>query len=324
MRTIEPFAQDHIQDAAQLFIAEYSRQRRSRDCLPAKYADKDTVSGLLKAMLDKHPGVVALSGSSLVGYLTGYTNIPDFKGISPGVYTPEWAHGSAQDSGHVYQPMYEAIARIWAGEGWFTHGLTFFSSDLELRDLLYWNGFGLLVVDAVRAMNRGVPGDEVETDSGVVVRQAGRGDVDALARLDNELDTYLSGSPTFLYRSPGHEPDIAAEFLGADMTSVVAEVDGRVLACIRGRDVHDNACTIVRGPSLMGIDFAWTDPGVRGAGIGTQILAEILDWGRERQKKGCAVDFESANALGTAFWLRHFEAICYSAIRHVDPKVAGV
>jgi GNAT superfamily N-acetyltransferase len=323
MISIEPFAQKHIEDAAALFISAYRRQRAETDCLPSQYAELETVTGLLGSMLDRHPGVVALSGARLVGYLTGFANIPNFKGISPGVYVPEWAHGSAESAPEAYQSMYETLARAWIGNGCFTHSLTFFVSDSKLRDLLYWNGFGLLVVDALRALGQGDPNDRGELNPGLVVRKANGGDLEDLARLDNELETYLSRSPTFLYRNPGRDADFSAEFLGDDMISVVAEKDGRVLACIRGRDVHDNACAIVRDPSLMGIDFAWTDPSARGSGIGTRILGRILEWGRSNQKKGCAVDFESANALGRAFWLRHFEAICYSAIRHVDPKVGA-
>ena len=202
-----------------------------------------------------------------------------------------------------------------------THAITFFPSETALRDLLYWNGFGLLVVDAIRRLDQGDPDDAGEPGSGFAVRAANEGDLEDLARLDRDLETYMSDSPTFLFREGGHEPDTAEEFLGKDTISVVAERDNRVVACIRGRGVHDNASTIVRDDSLMGIDFAFTDPDVRGQGLGTRILAQLLGWGRSKGKIGCAADFESANALGRAFWLRHFQAVCYSAIRHVDPKV---
>jgi GNAT superfamily N-acetyltransferase len=102
---------------------------------------------------------------------------------------------------------------------------------------------------------------------------------------------------------------------------VVAERDRRLLACMRGTLRKEDGCTIVQDASVMGIDFAFTDPGVRGTGIGRRLLGEILNWGRSKRKKACAVDFESANALGSAFWLKHFNPVCFSAIRHVDPRV---
>ena len=34
----------------------------------------------------------------------------------------------------------------------------------------------------------------------------------------------------------------------------------------------------------------------------------------------CSVDFESANLPGSKFWLRHFEPVAYSIIRHIDPR----
>lgn len=72
----------------------------------------------------------------------------------------------------------------------------------------------------------------------------------------------------------------------------------------------------------MGINFGFTDPGIRGTGVGAKILDKILEWGRSKGKTACAVDFESANVLGRSFWLHHFKAVCFSAIRFVDPKVA--
>jgi GNAT superfamily N-acetyltransferase len=110
-------------------------------------------------------------------------------------------------------------------------------------------------------------------------------------------------------------------FLGEDTITIIAERDHRILSCIRGRSRQDNACTIVRDPCMMGIDFAFTEQSVRGTGLGRRILRDILEWGRSRGKTGCAVDFESANVLGRTFWLKHFRTICVSTIRHVDPRV---
>jgi GNAT superfamily N-acetyltransferase len=124
-----------------------------------------------------------------------------------------------------------------------------------------------------------------------------------------------------LFTERNGEPETEKAFLGENSISIVAARDHHVLACIRGRSQKEDACTIVQDASVMGIDFAYTDPSVRGTGIGRRILGEILEWGASQQKTGCAVDFESANVLGRAFWLRHFKAVCFSAIRHVDPRV---
>jgi GNAT superfamily N-acetyltransferase len=274
-------------------------------------------------MIEAQPGVVAISGSKLVGYLTGYAHIPNFKGISPGVYVPEWAYSVPEtpDQGRILQSMYDAIAREWVSQGCCTHAITFFASDTALRDLLYWNGFGLLVVDAIRPIEWDDRHSSTAIDAGITIRSATGDDLLGLARLDKELCTYLSESPIFLHHQEHDEQETAVRFLGEKVVSVVAEQDGRIMACIRGTDQKQDSCTIVQDESVMGINFGFTDPCIRGTGVGRAILEHVLEWGRSGQKTACAVDFESANVLGRSFWLRHFEAVCFSAIRFVDPRV---
>ena len=323
MISIEPFAQKHVKDSAKLFISSYKNQRKNMGCLPSNYEKLETITRLLEKFLETHPGVVAISNSKLIGYLTGFAKIPYFKGISLGVYVPEWAHSveNGPEKEKIFQSMYDAISRNWVSDGCFTHAVTFFASDTTLRDLLYWSGFGLFVVDAIRAINQDDLNNIDEPGSEIVIRNANDNDLGELARLDNELVTYLSRSPTFLFAERNDEPETAKAFLDENSISVVAERDHRVLACIRGTSQKENSCTIVRDTNIMGIDFAYTDPGVRGTGIGRRILGEILEWGESKQKTGCAVDFESANVLGRTFWLKHFRSVCFSAIRYVDPRV---
>ena len=321
MITIEPFAQKHIEAAANLFLGNYKNQKEKLGCLPSKYEKIETITPLLDRILETQSGVVAISDSRLVGYLTGFTKIPNFKGNNMGVYVPEWAHSTDNGDGKAFQSMYDSISRCWVSDGCFTHAVTFFASETTLRDLLYWSGFGLLVIDAMRAINQGDLNNDVELSSEIVIRKANDDDLGELTRLDNELVTYLSRAPTFLFTERNDESETEKAFLGENSISIIAERDHRVLACIRGRSQKEDACTIVQDTSIMGIDFAYTDPSVRGTGIGRRILREILEWGKSKQKTGCAVDFESANILGRTFWLRHFESICFSAIRYVDPRV---
>ena len=321
MITIEPFAQKHIEDAARLFVSSYKNQKEHIGCLPSNFEKLETVTRLLEGILETHPGVVAISDRRLTGYLTGFIKIPDFKGISLGVYVPEWAHSAENIPGKSFQSMYDSISRDWVSDGCFTHAVTFFASDTTLRDLLYWSGFGLLVVDAIRTINKGDLNTNDELSSEIIIRHANDDDLGELSRLDNELVSYLSRSPTFLFTERNEEPETAKAFLGENSISIVAERDHRVLACIRGRSQKEDSCAIVQDANVMGIDFAYTDPSVRELGIGRRILGEILEWGKSKHKTGCAVDFESANVLGRAFWLRHFNAVCFSAIRYVDPRV---
>ena len=321
MISIEPFAQKHIEDASKLFISRYRNQKEKLGCLPSKYEKIEKITHLLDRTLETQSGVVVISDSKLAGYLTGFAKIPNFKGTRPGVYIPEWAHSAENGSREAFQCMYDTISQDWVSEGCITHAITFFAIESDFRDLLYWSGFGLLVIDAIRDINQGELEHNDEISSEIVIRSANEDDLEELARLDNELVSYLSRSPTFLFTEKSEKTETANAFLGENSISIIAERDRRVLACIRGRSQKEDGCTIVQDTSIMGIDFAYTDPKVRGTGIGRRILEEILERGKSKQKTGCAVDFESANVLGRAFWLRHFETVCYSAIRYVDPRV---
>jgi GNAT superfamily N-acetyltransferase len=323
MISIEPFAQKHIEDAARLFISRYKNQKKQLGCLPSKYEEIETITHLLDRTLETQAGVVAISDSRLAGYLTGFTKIPNFKGISPGAYVPEWAYSAENGSREAFQCMYDTISYDWVSDGCYTHAVTFFAIEPNLRDFLYWSGFGLLVIDAVRDLNQEVWAKKDELSSEMVIREANKDDLEELARLENELVSYLSRSPTFLFAERSEKTETEKAFLGENSISIVIERDRQVLACIRGHSQKEDGCTIVQDMSVMGIDFAYTDPSVRGTGIGTRILGGILEWGKSKQKTGCAVDFESANILGRTFWLRHFKPVCFSAIRYVDPRVVN-
>ncbi len=323
---IQPFTQTHIEDAAQLFITHYKTQRAPIPYLPSTYANRETIAGLLANMLQTNPGVVALSKSKLVGYLTGYAKIPYFKGLNSGAYSPEWAHAVLEtpERERVFQSMYTHIAHTWVHAESVTHAITFFASDTALRDLLYWNGFGMLVVDAIRPTATDDLDEAADLGDSITIRRANEGDADALVRLDSDLTQYLARSPTFLFTEDEDPVEIAQGFLADDAFSAVAEKDQQLLACIRGQARKEDSCTIVQDASITGIDFAYTAPQARSTGIGKRLLREVLCWGHARGQVGCAVDFESANVLGRAFWLKHFTPLCFSAIRYVDPRVTDM
>jgi hypothetical protein len=54
--------------------------------------------------------------------------------------------------------------------------------------------------------------------------------------------------------------------------------------------------------------------------LASNILGNVLNWGLKNNMKRCSVDFESANIEGRKFWLKHFNPVCYSAIRKLDDR----
>ena len=85
---------------------------------------------------------------------------------------------------------------------------------------------------------------------------------------------------------------------------------------------NPSAAYIIRDEKTSSITGAFTEERFRDSGIGAALPSHALDWARSIAHERCAVDFESQNILGTRFWLRHFQPICYSLIRHVDERIA--
>ena len=324
MIALESLADKHIEDAAKLFTEGYAIQRERIPCLPSKYTLPETITPLIEKTCGAHPGSAAISKGRLVGYLVGFTNISNFKGISKGVYVSEWGHSVARDSGcgQILQPMYTELASHWIGSGNCTHAITYFKSDIELRDVLFTSGFGLLVIDAIRNIDPSDLKANEDLASDITLRPANEHDRIELGRLDSDLRTYLSASPTFLFNEHDSNSAPGDEFVGPDRISAVAEHRGCIVACVQGLENKSDSCMMVRDSQTIGIDFGYTDPELRGSGIGGRLLEMILQWGKSKGKRGCAVDFESANVLARSFWLRFFQPVCHSAIRHVDPRVA--
>ena len=62
----------------------------------------------------------------------------------------------------------------------------------------------------------------------------------------------------------------------------------------------------------------------RGLDIATRLLQRGVEWARTEGYVRCSVDFETANVQATRFWSRHFQIICRSLGRRVNPYIATV
>ncbi len=72
---------------------------------------------------------------------------------------------------------------------------------------------------------------------------------------------------------------------------------------------------------LTHIYGAFTREPARRAGIATVLLAHALDFARVCGYRRCAVLFEPMNPLGSRFWLRYFQPVCYSFLRNIDDRL---
>lgn len=303
----------HLADAAALAGARYGALRAKVPVLPPQYREIETLLPMLRRLLAAGPGLAALQGGELVGFLGAFP-IPAFRGY-PAVISPEWGNGAiAAARGRIYEALYTALSRSWVAEGRTVHLIAMLANDEVGIATWHMLGFGLATGDAVRNLDP-VPAPE----TGVIVRRAREDDVKTVHRLEAALVDHLAASPTYL---SGHEPSTREEIaaLLADRAYAVwlDERDGNAVAYLLAGPSSDGASTIIRDPGTCSITGAFTEPEVRGSGIATALLNRGLAWAREEGYARCAVDFETMNPTARRFWLRHFTPVVYTLERHVD------
>jgi GNAT superfamily N-acetyltransferase len=309
---ITPLREEHLENAAVLVSVRYKALREHVPLLPSRYEDVETILPMLRDLIGEAPGVVAIRGSRLVGFLLGFV-IPMFLG-KRSVYSPEWANGAELgESRRVYEEMYGHLSAHWIANGCFTHLVSMLAHDREGIEGWQWLGFGLAAVDGVREL-KPVEGAVAE----VAVRRASVEDIEEAMAFDEALNQHLAAAPTFWM----HEPQDYEEWLREPANALwLAYEGGEAVGCMGIGPGNPDACAIIRDEKTASVVSAFTQERARGRGIATALLNRSLEWARVEGYERCAVDFEPMNILAARFWLRCFEPVCYSLMRCIDERI---
>lgn len=319
MMQIVELAEKHWEDAAALVAARVRELRRALPILPQQFEDPATVLPRIADLAAQVPGVAAIEQGRLAGFLFAMV-LPSFKSKRT-AYSPVWANGAqADNAGRVYQELYAGLAPRWLANGCVVHALSVLAHDRPGLDGLYWLGFGLNNVDAVRDLSPLAPAD-LQHAADLSIRRATAGDIDDIMRLGEGLRRHLAAAPIYL---PYMDPDTAGEYREwlAQPGNVqwLAYRGGTAVAELRCEPTNDTAGAIAADPRTTFITSAYTIPSERNSGVASALLAQLLvharAWGCER----CVTDFESANLPGSRFWMRHFRPITFSVLRYVDER----
>lgn len=310
---IAPLQGEHLESGASLFAARYETMRQLEPLLPADHGGPEHVLPRLRDLVNKHPGVVAMRGTQIVGFMAGQV-LPDWRG-KRSMYVPEWAHAVVADNGQeIHHALYAHLSRQWVADGSCQHVITMLANDRDALDASVWLGFGMLGADTVRNLE-----PVAEESSDVRIRRATVTDVDSLMRLSLALQTHLRSEPVFLVPSPLNRQALEGCLADPHNAVFLAERDNAAVACLR---VHAGAeIWILEDPGTATIRTTFTTEAHRGKGVCTALLNHALAWARDAGRVRCAVGFESANAFACRFWLRHFRPVCYSLIRNVDERL---
>jgi GNAT superfamily N-acetyltransferase len=264
--------------------------------------------------------VAAIEQGDLVGFLCAMP-LASFKG-KRAAFSPAFANGArADEARRIYQELYAALAPQWLAGGCYIHAVQVLAHDRQGLDGLYWLGFGLNNVDAVRDL---APlAGTASVQSGLSMRRVTAEDIDAVAELGEALQRHLADSPIYL---PFLHPDTRADHL-----AWLAQPGNRQWLAFRGRTpiaelrcepTNYTAVAVAADPQTVFITSAYTIPAERSTGVAGALLDRLLADVRAAGAVRCATDFESANLPGARFWMRHFQPTAYSVVRYVDERSA--
>ena len=316
MLTITSLKEDHLEDAAALVTTRYKALHKQIPDLPRRYTEEATILPHLQEILSASGlGVAAFNRKKLVGFLTGW-QMPSFHG-KRSTYSPEWANAAdLEDSPRIYKEMYSHLSQIWVADQYIAHYISLFPNDVDALQAWNWLGFGLMAVDGLRNLEP-IPMDAVD----VHICRAEPEDLVVVMDLQDALWRYMKSPPTFLVQEK-KDRSYHEEWLNNPVKVVwLAYQDEEPVAFMRCGPAAEDVCLIIVDEKTTSIYAAFTEEKARRAGVATALLNHALKHAKAAGYERCAVSFEPMNVLGTRFWLKYFDSVCLSAVRHIDERI---
>jgi predicted N-acetyltransferase YhbS len=286
---IVPFADEHLDGAAALLAERHAAHRALEPLLPA---DVDFRAELEKER-DELPGVVALDGDQVVGYLVGKRRDDH---VGPHVWS--YIAGHAVRDPELTRDLYGAAAGHWVDAG-LTRHFAYVPFVPELVDPGFRLSFGC---SAALAAQETSPRPAV--DSGAEIRESTPDDIRAGAELEIEMQASMVGSPSFGWTAPGEKQTVLDDWADTwvqpeTYRHFVAERDGAIVGHILlYRRPHD-----LRVPTdSIDLAQASTRPDQRGSGVGVALTHHVLGWAHEQGIPTMITDWRMTNMLASRFW----------------------
>jgi GNAT superfamily N-acetyltransferase len=310
--------QSHLEEACELFVAGYRRQRETAPGLDERSGDAGNVLPMLRWCLDRHPGVAMFENRRMIAYMTGLY-IDELLGVHRGAYCPEWANASIEEGSFaLYRLMYQALGQKWVEDRCLTHAVNLLSCAREALDAFVWNGFGFTCIDAVRAVEP-ITG---ATPKGLRISEIRQQDVPAWFRLVDGHNRHLARSPAFRpYLQPQSTTDLSDMLESPGNVAWMAWHDTQAVGYMKVTPVEEGAAWIVNGDAKFAVNGAYVLPEYRGTGIARALLGAVMEWAAMEGFVRCSVDFEATNLEACQFWLKHFTPVCRSMVRRLDERV---
>ena len=284
---VVPFAEEHLDAAAELLAARHARHREAEPLLPR---DVDVRAELEREWRQEGASGVFAGDAYLLAAPQKY---PTGTWMRVGV-----AGQAIEGDPERIRDVYAAAAQRWVDAGHTKHSVFAPSYDRALVDAWFRLSFGASATLALRETDREAP-----FDAGVEIRRGTPDDFGESARLDREMSAAMQPSPSFSDMPLQSVEEIETEWReDEDQDSYelfIAERDGRVVGHI---------VLYRRPPDLRvprnGIDLAAasTEPEARGTGVGRALTAHVIRWADEHGYPVMTTDWRMTNLWASRFW----------------------
>jgi ribosomal protein S18 acetylase RimI-like enzyme len=287
---IVPFAEEHLDAAAELLAARHKRHRSTFPQLPA---DLDCRAEIAAQLAE------GASGAFTDGaYVLGKSGPEDRWG--PNIWIE--AAGHAASDPERLRDVWGSAAAGWVEQGLRAHYVLVPATDPDLLDAWFRLGFGAQHGHGLIEI------PEREWPDGV--REATTEDIDALVEIGPLLSRHQSQSPVFSSVPEQTPEDVRADVLDDfsldGVANLVYEADGRIVGdffvCpLEQSNAHSG---LARPPGAAFLGFAITYPETRGTGAGVALTDACFAWARERGYETMVTDWRETNLLASRFWPR--------------------
>jgi ribosomal protein S18 acetylase RimI-like enzyme len=296
---IQPFSDEHLDDAARLLEERHTRHREAEPLLRADVVFRDEVEALLAR--EGASGAVALKNGRVVGYLLG---APRDDSWGPNIWVEVAGH--AVEETEDARDLYAAAAEHWVEQGRTRH-YVLVPADEALVDAWFHVGFGGQHAHGIRE----VPAHtEVAVPDGFEIRNPVESEIDALIDVGLALPRHQKEAPVFSERPVPTEEEERQEWLdtfaGDEEEVLIGYLDDRPVACWSVTSIERSGAHtgLARPDRAAFLGFAATLPESRGSGIGVALTDACFAWAAEHDFPIMVTDWRETNLLASRFWPR--------------------
>lgn len=319
MTTIERLGVYNIPEILPLIHAKMQAFQSQFGIADLSFTQKPSFEQILTDIILSNPAYGAFENGVLKEFLVGYANIPAFKENELGVYIPAWGYIGSHETLPYLLELYTQISEDWLAKRNTNHICAYFPFQKELEQVLYRLGFGLVVIDAL-TMKPDISQSDRPLPQEFSIHALTRKEQEKFAQFAKGLLQYVQSSPTFLY-SPEDPDDFSfEEFMGSNVQTFIVTKEDEIIGGIRGV-IGESHLDILSHTRNMEINFAYIADRYRKLHLGAILLQTLMIWGQQHNVVRYTVDFESANIIGSQFWLSYFTPVCYNSIRKIDNRI---